>query len=127
MSTRASAIRRSEYIDSSGEEVDLRAALRDVRILPPPAKVEDLLSRLDDKTVAITSGDLAEIILDARYPDLAGDLISSWAPRRDPGEFFEPLTRVANANERQGGILISRLVDGIFKMVVLGAAFFVSW
>jgi hypothetical protein len=123
MSTSATSIRRSEYFDDgSVEDLDLRAALRNVRILPAPTQVEDLLSRLDDKTVTTTSGDLAEIILDARYPDLL-----SWTPRSSREEFFEPITRVANANERQGGIFISRLVHGIFKTVVLGAALLIGW
>jgi hypothetical protein len=129
MSTSATSIRRSEYAyDTCAEDLDLRAALRNVRVLPAPTQVEDLLSRLDDETVATTSGDLAEIILDARYPDLAHELVSSWAPpRRSREEFFEPTTRAANANERESGFLIPRLVDRIFKTVVFGAGLIIGW
>jgi hypothetical protein len=60
--------------------------------------VEDLLARLDAQAVADVSADLAEIILDARYPDVPGQLVSFEQDRSNPANFFEPISLTANTN-----------------------------
>jgi hypothetical protein len=85
--------------DLDAEKADLRTALRHTPVLPAPATVEDLLARLNDRKIADASADLAEIILDAHYPDVPKRLFEfEKTPRTDPTSFFEPIHRTANSN-----------------------------
>jgi hypothetical protein len=85
--------------DFDPEKADLRTALRHTPVLPAPATVEDLLARLNDRQVADASADLADIILDARYPDVPKRLLEfEKAPCTDSTSFFEPIHRTANSN-----------------------------
>jgi len=79
-------------------DVDLRTALRHAPVLPAPATVEDLLARLDAQAVADESADLAEIILDAHYPDVPERTVAFEQAQRHSTNFFEPISRTANSN-----------------------------
>jgi hypothetical protein len=128
MSNSARALRCTAPENDRGpDDADLRTALRNIPVLPAPANVEDLLARLDDETVADSSGDLAEIILDARYPDLPAS--AGWAEKADKrSNFFEPTSRTANTNVRPPApSRASRLLDRLFSMAILGAAGLIAW
>jgi hypothetical protein len=85
--------------DFDPEKADLRTALRHTPVLPAPTTVEDLLARLNDRKIADASADLAEIILDAHYPDVPKRLFEfEKTPRTDSTSFFEPIHRTANSN-----------------------------
>src|SRR5687768_7373141 len=100
---------------------DLRTALRDVPVLPAPTNVTDLLARFGEEKVADES-DLAEIILDARYPDIPGGFEAEKS-RKDGKGFFEPISRAANSNVPQPApYRPSRFPAVIVTLAILGGA-----
>jgi hypothetical protein len=80
------------------DEANLRTALRHTPVLPAPTTVEDLLVRLKNREIADASVDLADIILDARYPDVPERLSEVATPPSGSTSFFEPIHRTANSN-----------------------------
>jgi hypothetical protein len=113
---------------SGPEDIDLRTALRHLPVLPAPANVRELLARLGDETIEDESGDLADIILDARYPDIPGGLDSSEKDPRNSKDFFEPISRTANNNVPQPApYRRSRLPAVIATLTIFGGAALIAW
>ena len=113
---------------SGPNDTDLRTALQHVPILPAPASVEDLLARLNDETIADGSSDLADIILDARYPDVPELPASSEKPTGSSKDFFEPISRTANSNvPRPAPSLGSRLLGPTCGLAIFAAAALIAW
>jgi hypothetical protein len=76
---------------SSG--ASLRAALRNVPMLPAPANVDDLLARLDGARDPLASRPLTAIVSDASVPD-----DEPGSPEFSEDDFFAPVAHAANAN-----------------------------
>ena len=90
-SARPVSVQPPDEEPSSG--ASLRAALRNVPMLPAPANVDDLLARLDGARDPLASRPLTAIVSDASVPD--DEAVPPEAPEDD---FFAPVAQAANAN-----------------------------
>jgi hypothetical protein len=90
-SARPVSVQLPEEDPSSG--ASLRAALRNVPMLPAPANVDDLLARLDGARDPLASRPLTAIVSDASVPD--DEPVS---PAFSEDDFFAPVAHAANAN-----------------------------
>jgi hypothetical protein len=92
-------MRCSAPADGSGpDDANLRSALRHVPVLPPLSNIKELVARVEQQAPAHSSADLDEIILDARYPDMPGELGYDEQEQEEKASFFEPISRTANSN-----------------------------
>jgi hypothetical protein len=103
---------------SDPDDEDLRTALRHVPILPAPTTIEDLLARVD-QTMSSGSADLAEIILDARYPDMPGGLDWSQQDRGRSSGFYEPIDSRVNSSFGQSA---PRHAFRLLRLILVSAA-----
>jgi hypothetical protein len=85
---------------SSRYDAGLRTALQNIHILPPPQTIDDLISRLDHRTAG-ASADLAQIILDARYPGVPGHQNWSAKGHRKEKGFCDRIWRIVKSNPLQ--------------------------
>jgi hypothetical protein len=125
---RSAAARARKHPSPRREDGDLRASLRHVPILPAPTDVEELVARLEAEDVVLDSGPLADIISDARAPDVAP--ASDENGGYDP--FFAPLAEVANSNVPQPvaprqALHVSRLSAVLFAVALIGGIVIILW
>ena len=123
MSTRANAIRSAAQEDA-GHPDNLRTALRHVPLLPPPANVEDLVGRLGGESEAHASADVAEIILDARHPDIPQERL--WFSDLSRQNLFAEISAPANTNAPDRSRLPSFLLNALFVAGALVAAYLIT-